>query len=188
MDLPRDALVIIPSVAFIIRDAVPVDALEAVVVGLPQVKVTRTKPFYARFGVPYSYRGTPLITRPFSSALQVVVNSVSARIGPPFTFNAAVLCCYPDGSHGLAPHSDTKAIPELGKRPAIASVSWGAARAFVLRPKGGGEELSTMLNAGDLLVMHGASQSDWLHSVPTVPGIVAPRWSLTLRNHSTSPL
>lgn len=40
-----------------------------------------------------------------------------------------------------------------------------------------------VLNAGDLAVMHGRSQLDWLHSIPRDKTVTEPCMSLTFRNH-----
>jgi len=75
----------------------------------------------------------------------------------------------------------------------IAIVVLGARRPFVLRPRGdrvpvervpAGEhpdDVVLMPGEGDLLVMGGANQREWLHGVPAAPGVTEPRISLTWR-------
>ena len=48
-------------------------------------------------------------------------------------------------------------------------------------PAGGGPSLSFLLGQGDLLVMGGAAQHDWEHSVPKV-AVAGPRISITFRH------
>ncbi|MEZ5236178.1 MAG: alpha-ketoglutarate-dependent dioxygenase AlkB [Acidimicrobiales bacterium] len=76
----------------------------------------------------------------------------------------------------------------------IAIVVLGARRPFVLRPRrplatladkvpAGADPSDVVLTPGegDLLVMGGACQRDWLHGVPRAPGELRPRVSLTWR-------
>jgi alkylated DNA repair dioxygenase AlkB len=50
----------------------------------------------------------------------------------------------------------------------VATVSVGAPRRFLLRPKGGGPSIALSLGEGDLLVMGGSCQRTWDHCVPKV--------------------
>jgi hypothetical protein len=77
----------------------------------------------------------------------------------------------------------------------IAIVVLGARRPFVLRPRTswtraaaervpaghGADDLVLTPGEGDLLVMGGACQREWLHGVPAAPGVDQPRISLTWR-------
>ena len=62
----------------------------------------------------------------------------------------------------------------------VAVVSLGGPRRFLMRPRGGGRCLSFTLASGDLLVMGGACQQSWEHSVPKVAH-APPRMSGTFR-------
>lgn len=75
----------------------------------------------------------------------------------------------------------------------IAIVVLGARRPFVLRPRGDSvpvervpagkhpDDVVLMPGQGDMIVMGGASQREWLHGVPAAPGVTEPRMSLTWR-------
>jgi len=75
----------------------------------------------------------------------------------------------------------------------IAIVVLGARRPFILRPRGDRvpidkvpagrdpADVDIAPGEGDLLVMGGASQREWLHGVPRAPGVSQPRMSLTWR-------
>jgi len=75
----------------------------------------------------------------------------------------------------------------------IAILVLGARRPFILRPRGDRvpiervpagtdpADVDIAPGEGDLLVMGGASQREWLHGVPRAPGIGRPRMSLTWR-------
>jgi alkylated DNA repair dioxygenase AlkB len=86
---------------------------------------------------------------------------------------------YRDGNDSVAWHADTKGPPVVN--PTIAIVSVGSRRPFRLRPKTGGRSTLFNLGAGDLLVMGGACQHDWQHTVPKCRG-AGPRISITYRH------
>ena len=136
----------------------------------------------ARFGATYTYFGRPLPTYPIGpclAALQLLVQNVTKM-----SFNAAVVNLYVDGMAKLPPHSDTRAIPQLGKAPTIAGVSLGAVRPFVFQnlKKGAGHITHNIsLGHGDLYTMTGVSQSHWRHGMPAHPMCVTPRVSITFR-------
>jgi alkylated DNA repair dioxygenase AlkB len=90
---------------------------------------------------------------------------------------------YRDGNDSVAWHGDLRGpqLPEAN----IAIVSVGARRTFRLRPRSGGRSLSYELGHGDLLVMGGACQHLWQHSVPKVRA-AGPRISITFRHSGIS--
>jgi alkylated DNA repair dioxygenase AlkB len=63
----------------------------------------------------------------------------------------------------------------------VAIVSFGAPRALLLRPRGGGQTLRFALGHGDLLVMGGSCQRTWEHAVPKTARPVGPRISVQFR-------
>lgn len=85
---------------------------------------------------------------------------------------------YRDGDDAVAWHSDRVRLTESD--PMVAIVSLGGPRPFLLRPRGGGRTVRLLLHSGDLLVMGGACQHRWEHTVPRVRN-GAPRISLTFR-------
>lgn len=94
-------------------------------------------------------------------------------------FNSVLLNYYRDGRDSVAWHADDE--PELGAEPTIASWSLGAPRKFQVKPREGAERWETTLGGGDLLIMSGRSQLDYLHSVPKTARPVGPRINLTFR-------
>jgi alkylated DNA repair dioxygenase AlkB len=50
----------------------------------------------------------------------------------------------------------------------VATVSLGAPRRFLLRPRGGGRSIAFALGRGDLFVMGGRCQRTWQHAIPKV--------------------
>ena len=95
------------------------------------------------------------------------------------TYNSCLLNLYHDGDEGMAWHSDDE--KELAPQGAIASLSFGAERRFLLRHRISKEQVEVLLAAGSLLVMRGATQSNWLHSLPKMKKVRTPRVNLTFR-------
>lgn len=107
--------------------------------------------------------------------------SLSARYG--VAFDSVHVNLYRSGHDSVAWHGDT--VRKALRDPLVAIVSLGERRRFRLRPRGGGRAARTFaLGGGDLLVMGGAAQHDWEHSVPKVAA-AGPRMSVTFR-HSAS--
>jgi alkylated DNA repair dioxygenase AlkB len=90
---------------------------------------------------------------------------------------------YRTGADSVAWHADR--IRFYQEDPLVAIVSLGSPRPFLLRPRGGGRSRSFLLGHGDLLVMGGACQHDWEHTVPKVAS-AGPRISVSYR-HDTAP-
>lgn len=138
---------------------------------------------------PYTYSGRrhePGIMPPLVETLRCwLEGSTGAR------FNSVLANLYRNGEDSVSWHADDE--PELGAEPVIASLSFGATRAFKVRtPDRGPDHLMRAwtldLEHGDLLVMSGRSQADYQHSVPKVslaarraPRPIGPRVNLTFR-------
>ena len=58
----------------------------------------------------------------------------------------------------------------------------GATRRFLIKPRNGGPSIAFKPGSGDLIVMGGRSQEDWVHSVPKDPGIAEPRISVNFQS------
>jgi alkylated DNA repair dioxygenase AlkB len=58
----------------------------------------------------------------------------------------------------------------------------GATRRFLIKPRDGGTSLAFKPGTGDLIVMGGRSQEEWVHSVPKEPGIEEPRISINFQS------
>ena len=101
-----------------------------------------------------------------------------AELGEPFA--TAGLCLYRNGRDSVAWHGDT-----IGRGSTedtmVAILSVGAARALMLRPRGGGEALRFEVGHGDLLVMGGSCQRTWEHAIPKTTRQIGPRISIQFR-------
>jgi alkylated DNA repair dioxygenase AlkB len=95
------------------------------------------------------------------------------------TFDSVHVNLYRDGADSVAWHGDT--VRKVMRDPMVGIVSLGERRRFRLRPRGGGPSTSFLLGGGDLLVMGGATQHEWEHSVPKVAA-AGPRMSVTFRH------
>ncbi|KAI9103260.1 hypothetical protein DFS34DRAFT_642108 [Phlyctochytrium arcticum] len=94
-------------------------------------------------------------------------------------FNFVLLNFYAGGSDSISYHSDDETF--LGPNPTIASLSLGGTRDFLMKHKK--EKSRTekfMLEDGDLLLMRGETQTQWLHAVPK-RATAQPRINITFR-------
>lgn len=129
---------------------------------------------YAR----YTYSGVAHEPEPWTRALRRVRERVRRFTG--VHFNAVLLNLYRDGRDSMGWHADDE--PELGRDPVIASVSLGAARRFCLRHKRHRSlRLDLTLEDGDLLLMSGTTQRNWMHAVPRTARPVGERINLNFR-------
>jgi alkylated DNA repair dioxygenase AlkB len=125
----------------------------------------------------YSYSGLKLEPLPFSPLQQLIKEAVEAASGR--RFNSVLLNYYRDGRDSMGMHSDNE--PELGPEPAIASVSFGASRSFVLQHKRTKQRVKLVLTDGSLLLMGARMQTNWVHGINKIGGTVGPRVNLTFR-------
>lgn len=97
---------------------------------------------------------------------------------------AISLAWYRHGADSVAMHADR--MGRLGMANLVAIVSLGAPRRFVLRARHGGAGIGFRLGWGDLLVMGGSCQRDWLHGVPKSSHAAA-RMSIIFRQREEGP-
>ena len=114
---------------------------------------------------------------PWTASLAKLKAAVEAASGD--SFNCCLLNLYHSGEEGMAWHADDE--KELQPEGAIASVSLGPERRFIFRHKGDKEKCEILLAHGSLLVMRGATQTHWEHSLPVMKRVKSPRINLTFR-------
>ena len=112
------------------------------------------------------------------AALREVAGALSRRYD--VAFDRIWVNLYRDGRDSVAWHGDRNRHTHTD--PLVATVSLGARRRFLLRPVGGRPRLELRPGHGDLVVMGGACQHEWEHTVPKQSGAVGPRMSITLRH------
>ncbi|KAF2258819.1 hypothetical protein CC78DRAFT_556336 [Lojkania enalia] len=122
------------------------------------------------------YKCTP---RPLPFCLDELRKIIEATTGQ--TFNFCLGNYYADGQDSISYHSDDERF--LGPDPAIASLSFGAKRDFLIKHKpipppdsrwrSGPEpkQIKLALYSGDMLLIKGRTQANWLHSVPKRAGV-----------------
>lgn len=137
----------------------------------------RLNAWFADDGLKYAYSGLSHTGSGWLPELEDVKRDVEIAAGT--TFNSLLLNFYRDGKDSIGFHTDAE--PELGENPAVATVSFGAVREFVLKHKKAKETLKYRLGHGSLMVMGGTSQHHWLHALPKTDAPVGERISLTFR-------
>jgi alkylated DNA repair dioxygenase AlkB len=107
------------------------------------------------------------------------------------TFGGVGLAFYRDGRDSVAAHRDTDL--RYCENTVIAILTLGAQRPWLLQPRGGKDRFDEGTPAGtidlspaggDLLVMGGSAQTNWLHAVPKVHtvkplGRISAQWRWT---------
>jgi alkylated DNA repair dioxygenase AlkB len=126
----------------------------------------------------YCYAGVAKKAIPWSSELLSIKKIVELKTGN--QFNSCLMNLYHNGNEGMGWHQDNE--KELGENPAIASLSLGAARKFSFKHIKTKQKIEMVLNSGTLVLMKGATQEKWLHSLPKTKKIKLPRVNLTFRN------
>ena len=141
-------------------------------------RVPRLVAWHGDPGTAYTYSGTAHEPLPWTPELQRVRHRAEELTG--HRYNSVLLNLYRDGRDGMGWHADDE--PELGREPAIASVSFGATRRFKLRHRRSRSAACTLdLAHGDLLLMAGGTQQHYVHAVPKTARPVGERVNLTLR-------
>lgn len=126
----------------------------------------------------YRYSGMTLEPQPFTP-LQLLLKREVERVSGR-RFNSVLLNYYRDQHDSMGFHSDDE--KELGPQPAIASLSFGAPRTFILKHKRLPQTLKLALGDGSLLLMAGTTQANWRHGINKERGACGPRVNLTFRN------
>lgn len=138
-------------------------------------------------GLSYQYSGHTRQAVPWTKSVfhvKQLVEQQLASIGIFVTFNSCLLNYYPSGSEGMGYHADDE--KELGSQPIIAALSLGATRKFVFKHKKNRHEnkpvkVELYLESGQLIVMHGETQSHWKHTITKTTTVSEGRISLTFR-------
>jgi alkylated DNA repair dioxygenase AlkB len=140
---------------------------------------------------PTKYKCTP---RPIPSCLDVLRQHVETRLNDGTSYNFVLVNYYASGDDSISYHSDDERF--LGPLPNIASLTLGARRDFLMKhkPVAGSTDtaatttskdkpLKLPLGSGDMVIMRGETQSNWLHSIPKRKGGEAGsgRINITLR-------
>jgi alkylated DNA repair dioxygenase AlkB len=135
--------------------------------------------WYGDRGIDYTYSGITLTPIPWTDLLLDIkrrIETVTAE-----SFNSVLLNYYRDNRDSMGFHSDDE--PELGRAPAIASLSLGEERTFILKHKLNrlAKPVRLRLASGSLLLMKGETQRYWKHGILKETRPCGPRINLTFR-------
>lgn len=125
----------------------------------------------------YTYSGRTFHPLPFTPLLLDIKRAVEGATGK--RFNSVLLNHYRNERDSMGFHSDDE--PELGAEPAIASVTFGAARTFILKHKKLATTVKLDLTDGSLLLMAGTLQQHWRHGINKETRARGVRLNLTFR-------
>ena len=132
-------------------------------------------------GATYTYSGITMKPHEWTVELLEIKKAVEVHAG--VVVNSRLLNQSRNGRDGVAWHADDER--ELGSKPVIGSLSFGAVRKFQLRRKDDPMvKQEVELASGDLLIMSGRTQELWLHQIPKTSPKVGPRINLTFRQIS----
>jgi alkylated DNA repair dioxygenase AlkB len=128
------------------------------------------------------YQYTP---RPIPACLEMLRHAVERSINDGSTYNFCLVNYYATGDDSISYHSDDERF--LGPNPSIASISLGAQRDFLMKHKpadaprvGSNQPMKFALAGGDMVVMRGETQANWLHSIPKRKGGEAHRGRINI--------
>ena len=125
-----------------------------------------------------AWYGKALVDPALPAIVPAMAHALSERYGR--TFDSVGAALYRDGRDSVAWHGDR--IPPEIVDPVVAILSLGSPRTLRLRAKTAHRDTRAFtLAPGDLLVMGGASQRTWEHSIPKVAR-ARPRMSLQFRH------
>lgn len=127
----------------------------------------------------YRYSGQTLEPRPFTPTLRGLLERIRERAGVPF--NHILANRYRDGRDSMGLHADDE--EELGEDPVVATLSLGATRRLVMKPRRKADAPGHALDLEhvSLLIMGGTCQSHYLHGIPKQARVHDERISLTFR-------
>ncbi len=143
-----------------------------------EVASPRLSSWHGDPGTDYRYSGHQHVPQPWTTTLAELRQRLFDTLG--FDFNAVLVNLYRNGRDSMGWHADSES--ELGPQPLIASISLGVTRRFVLRRRDRSHQYELCLTHASLLLMLGATQQHWLHSLPRQLRVLEPRINLTFRS------
>ena len=149
---------------------------EAIIFG-KRIVTKRKVAWYGSQEFEYTYSKITKKANLWTTELLLLKKLIEKKTGE--TFNSCLLNLYHSGEEGMAWHSDGE--KDLKKNGAIASVSFGAERKFAFKHKQTKETIALNLEHGSLLIMKGATQTNWLHRLPPTKKVDEARINLTFR-------
>jgi alkylated DNA repair dioxygenase AlkB len=111
-------------------------------------------------------------------ALVDAVAALSDHYG--VAYDSLWLNLYRDGQDSTGWHRDRFSCRR--SECIVPVLTLGATRRFLIKPRAGGNSIAFKPGSGDLIVMGGRSQEDWVHSVPKDPKVAQPRVSINFQS------
>ena len=147
--------------------------------GGKEVLIPRLQCWMGDQGSDYSYSGIRMQPKPWSEDVLNIKTRIESLAE--HKFNSVLLNYYRNGQDSVSWHADDE--KELGDKPIIGSISFGAVRKFQFRAKNTNDvrKFNIELRNGSLLLMGDTLQNNWLHQLPKAPGLARPRINLTFR-------
>ena len=142
------------------------------------IVTSRKVALYADNTTTYTYSKQTKQALPWTTELLQLKQIIEAKTAQ--TFNMCLLNLYHHGKESMGWHSDNES--ELQTNGSIASLSFGAERKFMFKHKESKKIITLNLEHGSLLLMQGSIQQHWLHQLPPMAKVEAPRINLTFRN------
>ena len=143
-----------------------------------RIETKRKVAWYGDQCFEYTYSNSTKKALPWTQELLELKKLTETLTGE--TFNSVLCNLYRNGQDSVAWHSDDE--PELGKEPAIASLSFGETRMFHLRRSDDHQQkFAIELPAGSCLLMKGKSQELWQHQIAKSSKPLQARINLTFR-------
>jgi alkylated DNA repair dioxygenase AlkB len=115
-------------------------------------------------------------------SLKQALHALSRRYGVPY--DSVWMNLYRGGADSTAWHRDRHSSrkPEC----VVPVLTLGASRRFMIKPLIGGRSMTFVPSSGDLIVMGGRAQEDWVHCVPKESKIVGARISVNFQSRAQS--
>ncbi|WP_254693659.1 alpha-ketoglutarate-dependent dioxygenase AlkB [Shewanella sp. MEBiC00475] len=154
----------------------PLERVEIEVYGKKHL-IPRTQAWFGDPGCDYRFSKLQVSPLPWPAALSRLRHKL--RVDHHFDSNAVLVNYYANGHDSMGWHSDDE--PEIVSGSAIASVTLGAERDFVVRHKHNYTKVNFALGCGDLLIMHAGMQQVWQHGLPKRLKVTEPRVNFTFR-------
>ncbi|GGP80132.1 alpha-ketoglutarate-dependent dioxygenase AlkB family protein [Shewanella ulleungensis] len=140
--------------------------------------IPRTQAWFGDVGCDYHYSKLHINALPWPRVLSRLRQKLLSDYQ--IQSNSVLVNRYADGHDCMGWHSDDE--PEIVTRSAIASVTLGACRDFVVRHKETQTKVNFALESGDLLIMHPGMQQHWQHALPKRLKVTEPRINFTFRH------
>ncbi|XP_055930936.1 DNA oxidative demethylase ALKBH2-like [Argiope bruennichi] len=130
-------------------------------------------------GLSYEFSGNRIPSKPWQTSPIVfeLKKCVESIVG--HRYNFVLVNRYENGLDHIGEHRDDE--KELDPAASIASLSFGAARDFVLKHAYGGGKKKIELRPGSLLLMEFPTNKFWYHSLPVRKKVSGKRINLTFR-------